>query len=64
MKTLTQKQVRKLFWESFTEFKSEYRTRKKQNDYNCTIRSSFNFFIDSLCRDGQITQKQADKYTL
>lgn len=64
MNTLTQKQVRNLFWDMNPQFKSEYRATKRQNDYNCTIRSTFNFFVDSLQRDGQITMNQAAKYTL
>lgn len=60
----TQKEVRKLFWESFPEFKPEYRTRKRQNDYRTDIRCAFVNFVDDLQRNGDITQTQASNYTL
>lgn len=60
----TQKEVRKSFWESFPEFKSEYRVKKRQNDYRTDIRCAFVDFVDDLRRSGEITQKQADNYTL
>lgn len=58
------KQIRSNFWALHPEFKNEYRYRKKQNDYNPTIRSSFVEYIDNLVRDGQITANQAKKITL
>lgn len=60
----TQKEVRKLFWESFPGFKPEYRVKKRQNDYNATIRTTFVNFVDDLQKSGEITQKQASNYTL
>jgi len=60
----TQSQVRKLFWESFPQFKSEFRTRKRQNDYSTDVRCAFVDFTDYLCKNGQITEKQANNYTL
>ena len=63
MKT-TQKEVRERFWNTYPEFKSEYKTRKRQNDYNATIRTAFVDFIDILQKNGEITQKQASNYTL
>jgi len=60
----TQKEVRKLFWDSFPEFKNEYKTTKRQNQYSTDCRCSFVDFTDSLLKSGQITEKQADNYTL
>ena len=60
----TQKQVRESFWASFPEFIDQYRAYKRQNDYNATIRSSFVSYVDSLQRDGQISDKLANRVTL
>lgn len=58
------KQIRLSFWNNHPEFKSEFRTRKKQNDYNATIRSAFVDYVDFLHRNGQITENQANNITL
>ncbi len=63
-KAMTFKQVRDLFFENFPEFQSERRVRKHQNEYSCVCRCAFCDFVDSLNKDGQITDKQADKITL
>ena len=60
----TKKEVRQLFWDSFPQFKSEYRTRKKQNDYSTDCRCSFVEFTDSLVKSGQISQKLSEICTL
>lgn len=60
----TQTEVRKSFWESFPEFKSEYRSKKRQNDYNCNIRCSFCDYVESLRRDNQISNALAQRVTL
>lgn len=60
----TQKQVRQLFWDSFPEFKDEYRVKKKQNDYRTDIRVAFVFFVDALRRDGEISESLANRVTL
>lgn len=62
MKTISE--IRKSFWESFPEFKSEFRVKKRQNDYNATIRSSFVDYVDSLRRDNLISTKLANTVTL
>jgi hypothetical protein len=62
MKTITE--VRRAFWEAHPKFKSEYRKSKRQNQYNATIRTSFVDFVDSIARDGQITQRLASRATL
>ena len=60
----TQKQVRQLFWDSFPEFKPEYRSKKRQNQYNCDIRCTFVSFVDSLMKNGEISEKLANNVTL
>jgi hypothetical protein len=62
MKTISE--VRKSFWLTFTEFKSEYRTKKRQNSYNATIRSAFVDYVDSLAKDGAISEKLSNRVTL
>lgn len=63
-KGLTQKAVRQLFWDTYPQFKSEFRTRKRQNDYSCEARCTFVEFTEFLFKDGQITEKQVNNYTL
>ena len=60
----TQKQVRKLFWDNYPVFLPYYRTNKKQNEYNCDVRTSFVDFVDSLRRDNLISEKLANTVTL
>ena len=60
----TQKEVRKAFWDSFPQFKSEYRANKRQNEYHTDIRCSFVDFVDCLQRNGQISDKLAERVTL
>jgi len=60
----TQKQVRESFWNAHPQFKSEYRSRTRQNDYKCDIRCSFVDYVDRLERDGQISEKLANRVTL
>jgi hypothetical protein len=62
MKTVTE--VRQAFWESFPEFHSEYRTKKRQNEYNAIIRTYFVDFVDMLARDRVISDKLANRVTL
>lgn len=60
----TQKEVRSAFWESFPEFRSEYRKTYRQNQYRTDIRVSFVDFVDSLQRSGQISESLAQRVTL
>jgi hypothetical protein len=60
----TQQQVRRSFWEAHPEFQSEYRAKKRQNDYNATIGSAFGAWVDHLQKDGQISVKLAYRVTL
>lgn len=66
MKKLTLKEAKVMFWSDFAteEEKKEYRTRKKQNDYSCDIRCKWVDFVDYLLKDGLISEKQADNFTL
>jgi hypothetical protein len=72
----TQAQVRDAFWEAFPEFKQQVRRvpftqngkpmfrAKVQNEYNATIRSAFVDYVDSLSKDGTISEALADRVTL
>ena len=62
LKTITQ--VRESFWESFPQYKSHYKKNKRQNDYICDIRCSFVDYVDYLQKDGQISEKLANRVTL
>ena len=57
-------QVRKAFWEAFPQFRSDYRVKKRQNDYCCNIRCCFVDFVDMIHRDGQISDKLSNNVTL
>lgn len=64
----TQKQIRAAFWESHPDH--EAHARKWQiktathNRHNTDTRTAFTDFIDSLHRDGQISEKLAFRATL
>jgi hypothetical protein len=60
----TQTEVRNSFWESFPEFKSERRSKKRQNDYKTDIRVSFCDHVENLRRNGEITESLAQRVTL
>lgn len=72
----TQSEIRAAFWESFPQFRPGYKStgyalsgrrlyvRKSQNDYPADVRMSFVDFVDSLARDGQISEKLAARVTL
>ena len=57
----TVKEIRDIFWEQHPQYKSEFRTRKRQKDYYTDIRLSFIDMTEHLRESGQITQKLADK---
>lgn len=63
-KKMTFKQIRDLFFEMYPEFKEERRYRKHQKDFSTNCRVCFVDFVDSLCKDGQITERQAFNITL
>ena len=60
----SQQQVRQLFWDSFPEFKPEYRVKKRQNEYRTDIRCTFVDFVDLLRKNNEISEKLANKVTL
>ena len=62
MKTITE--VRNAFWESHPQFKSEYRVKKKQNDYCTDIRCAFVDYVQYLRADGIISENLAYRVTL
>jgi len=62
LKTITE--VRKDFWESHSQFKSEFRTRKRQNDYSTDIQCTFVNYVDYLHRGGLISDSLAQRVTL
>jgi len=63
-----QKQIRASFWEAYPEYEATARKNgtlsKGQNSQNCDIRCAFVDYVDSLARDGQISEKLADRVTL
>ena len=62
MKTINE--VRAAFWEDHGQFRHLYRKTWRQNQYNATVRAAFVDYVDSLHRDGQISDKLADRVTL
>jgi hypothetical protein len=64
----TQAQVRAAFWDAFPELEAIARRRrtfsKGQNAQITDTRVAFCDYIDSLARDGQITEKLAARVTL
>ena len=56
----TQKQIRAAFKEQC----AEYVTSKKQNDQTCGVRCAFVDYVDSLRRDGLISERLAARVTL
>ena len=56
----TQKQVRA----AFKEHCPEYKTSKRHNAQNATVRTEFSFFVDGLQRDGLICERLAGRVTL
>lgn len=60
----TEGQVRAAFWQGNEHLRAHYKRRKRQNDYNATIRSEFVEFVDMLARDGLISESLAQRVTL
>lgn len=58
---MTLPEVKRLFINEFYGNESAFRKAKK-DDY-CKVQFEWSCFIDSLCKDGEITQKQYDKAT-
>jgi len=62
MKTITE--IRESFWTLNHDFASHRRSKKRQNDYNATIRTAFCDYLDYLCKSRQISEKLAGRATL
>lgn len=60
----TQDEIREMFWECYPEFNEHYKRSKKQNDYNCEIRTAFCDYVDILRRDEIISEKLANRAIL
>jgi len=60
----TQKEVRAAFWLQHPQFKNEFRTRKRQNDYTTDVRLTFCDFVESLRRNEEISSTLAKNVTL
>ena len=60
----TQQALRADFWNTYPEFKPHRRARKRQNDYNATIRSYWCGFVDCLQKSGCISEALADRAIL
>ena len=72
----TQAQIRASFWAAFPEYQPKYKAipytqngkrlyrRKTQNEYSATIRTLFVEYVDSLARNGEITEALASRVTL
>lgn len=62
MKTITA--IRRQFWAYHPQFAGAYRKTYRQNQYNATIRSCFVEFVDTLERNGEISESLANGATL
>jgi len=62
MKTI--KQVRESFYDYCQETGLKVYPNKRQNNQPCDTRCAFVDFVDTLCRDGAIDQKLAQRVTL
>jgi hypothetical protein len=64
----TQKQVRAAFWAAYPHLAEQAREAgilsKPQNFHCATVRCTFVDFVDSLHRDGRISDALADRVTL
>ena len=60
----TQAQVRAAFWQGNEHLRQHYRAKKRQNDYNATIRTEWVDFVDMLARGGHISEALARRVTL
>jgi hypothetical protein len=60
----TQAEVRKSFWNTYSQYAQYYKKSKRQNEYMTDIRCAFVDYIDSLRRDGIISEKLANRVTL
>lgn len=63
-----QKQIRAAFWEAYPDFEFQAREAgifSKPQNYHCaTVRCAFVEFVDSLARNGEISEELAFRVTL
>jgi hypothetical protein len=59
----TQKQIRNAFWQAH-EGVSGISKRKIRGDYDTDTRCAFVDYVDKLARDGEISEKLANRATL
>jgi hypothetical protein len=57
-------EIRSAFWESHPEFIADYRTKKRQNDYKADIRTAFCDWLDSIHKDGLVSDRLRESATL
>ena len=62
MKTVNE--VRRAFWAEHPQYNSEYRAKKRQNQYSADVRCSFVAFVEHLRRDNVISEDLAFRVTL
>jgi hypothetical protein len=60
----TQQEVRASFWNDNQNFKKDFRVNKRQNQYSTDIRCAFVDYVDSLRKNGLISEKLANRVTL
>lgn len=64
----SQKRLRAAFWNQFPELEENARKRgtfsKGQNSQNCDTRYAWVDFVDSMAKNGQISEKLANRATL
>ncbi len=60
----SQSAVRAAFWDNHPQYAVEWRRGKRQNQYRTDIRCAFVDFVDSLHRNGEISDRLAQGVTL
>lgn len=61
---MTMTELRAAFWAEHPEWVGEKRRPGLQNMYICDIRCAWADFVDAMQRDGQISEKTAEKAVL
>lgn len=59
----TQQQIRAAFWAQLPQASGYYQS-KRQNAQPCDVRTAFCDFVDSLARNGDISDNLAQRVTL
>lgn len=60
----THNEIMNAFWDANEALQHERGLFKSHNEYSALCRTAFSFFIDSLHRDGAITDKQVEEITI